>query len=201
MPKLVGDARNDLVLHLEEVGDGLVEAFGPEVRSALRFDELHVDAHAGPNTLHAAFEDVAHIETRARSAGDRPTCPCRGSTCWPVVVKIPGKFDDSTFERTASSFDNPDFVDVVIHCYRFCFGIAAGDPALASLEARLAAKPKIGIPTITFDGTQDPLKPGRTANHAPMFINRHEHRVVDCGHNLPWEAPHDFADAILTVRG
>jgi pimeloyl-ACP methyl ester carboxylesterase len=32
------------------------------------------------------------------------------------------KFDDSTFERTASSFDNPDFVDVVIHCYRFCFG-------------------------------------------------------------------------------
>jgi pimeloyl-ACP methyl ester carboxylesterase len=117
------------------------------------------------------------------------------------VVKIPGKFDDSTFERTASSFDNPDFVDVVIHCYRFCFGIAAGDPALASLEARLAAKPKIGIPTITFDGTQDPLKPGRTANHAPMFINRHEHRVVDCGDNLPWEAPHDFADAILTVRG
>ena len=58
----VSDARNDLVLHLEEVGDGLVEAFGPEVRSALRFDELHVDAHAGPNTLHAAFEDVAHIE-------------------------------------------------------------------------------------------------------------------------------------------
>jgi len=116
------------------------------------------------------------------------------------VVKIPGKFDDSTFERTASSFDNPDFVDVVIHCYRFGFGIAAGDPALASLEARLAAKPKIGIPTITFDGTQDPLKPGRTANHAPMFINRHEHRVVDCGHNLPWEAPHDFADAILTAR-
>jgi hypothetical protein len=43
------------------------------------------------------------------------------------------KFDDSTFERTASSFDNPDFVDAVIHRYRFCFGTAAGDPALASL--------------------------------------------------------------------
>jgi pimeloyl-ACP methyl ester carboxylesterase len=111
------------------------------------------------------------------------------------------KFDDATFERTASSFDNPDFVDVVIHCYRFCFGTAAGDPALASLEDRLAAKPKIGVPTITLDGTQDPLKPGGTANHATMFTARHEHRVVDCGHNLPWEAPHDFADAILTVRG
>jgi len=110
------------------------------------------------------------------------------------------KFDDATFERTAASFDNPDFVDVVIHCYRFHFGVTAGDPALAALEAELAAKPKIGVPAVTLDGAQDPLKPGGTANHAPMFTARHEHRVVDCGHNLPWEAPRHFADAILTVR-
>jgi pimeloyl-ACP methyl ester carboxylesterase len=110
-------------------------------------------------------------------------------------------FDDAVFERTASSFDNPDFVDVVIHCYRFCFGTATGDPTLASLEARLAAKPKITVPAITLDGLRDPLKPGGTASHATMFAARHEHRVVDCGHNLPWEAPGDFADAILTVRG
>ncbi len=109
-------------------------------------------------------------------------------------------FDDATFERTALSFDNPDFVDVVIHCYRFCFGTEAGDPALASLEVRLAGKPKIGVPTITLDGARDPLKLGGTSSHAPMFIAHHEHRVVDCGHNLPWEAPADFADAILTVR-
>lgn len=110
------------------------------------------------------------------------------------------KFDDAAFERTAASFDNPDFVDVVIHCYRFCFGTAAGDPALASLEDRLAEKPRIGVPAITLDGAQDPLKPGGTADHATMFTGRYEHRVVDCGHNLPWEAPQDFADAILTVR-
>jgi pimeloyl-ACP methyl ester carboxylesterase len=109
-------------------------------------------------------------------------------------------FDDALFERTASSFDNPDFVDVVIHCYRFCFGAAAGDPALASLERRLAEKPKISVPAITLDGLRDPLKPGGTANHAAMFTGRHEHRVADCGHNLPWERPNDFADAILTVR-
>jgi pimeloyl-ACP methyl ester carboxylesterase len=90
---------------------------------------------------------------------------------------------------------------VVIHCYRFCFGSAAGDPALASIERRLAEKPRIGVPAITLDGLRDPLKPGGTASHATMFTSRHEHRVVDCGHNLPWEAPHDFADAILTVRG
>ena len=111
------------------------------------------------------------------------------------------KFDDATFERTASSFDNPDFVDVVIHCYRFCFGSAAGNSALDSLEGRLAERPKISVPAMTLDGLRDPLKPGGTSSHATMFTARHEHRVVDCGHNLPSEAPHEFADAILTVRG
>jgi pimeloyl-ACP methyl ester carboxylesterase len=72
---------------------------------------------------------------------------------------------------------------------------------LASFEERLAEKPKINVPSMTLDGLRDPLKPGGTANHSTMFTARHEHRVVDCGHNLPWEAPHDFADAILTVRG
>jgi pimeloyl-ACP methyl ester carboxylesterase len=110
------------------------------------------------------------------------------------------KFDDAAFERTASSFDNPDFVDVVTHCYRFCFGLAAGDPALTALERRLAERPKISVPAITLDGLRDPLKPGGTGDHATMFQARHEHCFVDCGHNLPWEAPRDFADAILTVR-
>lgn len=109
-------------------------------------------------------------------------------------------FDDETFERTAVSFDNPDFVDVVIHSYRFDFGNEAGDPTLADLEVHLAAKPPVLVPAITLDGRLDPLKPGGTADHATMFKARHEHRAVDCGHNLPWEAPKDFADAIITVH-
>jgi pimeloyl-ACP methyl ester carboxylesterase len=110
------------------------------------------------------------------------------------------EFNDETFKRTAASFDNPDFVDVVVHSYRFDFGLAAGDPAMAELEARLAEKPPITVPAITLDGTQDPLKPGGTADHAKMFKGRHEHRVVECGHNFPWEAPEEFADAVMTVR-
>lgn len=81
-------------------------------------------------------------------------------------------FDDATFERTAASFDNPDFIDVVIHSYRFDFGNSEGDPVLADLEARLAQKPPITVPAITIDGTQDPLKPGGTADHAPC--SRHD---------------------------
>jgi pimeloyl-ACP methyl ester carboxylesterase len=64
-----------------------------------------------------------------------------------------------------------------------------GRSGLASLEARLTEKPKISVPAITLDGLRDPLKPGGTANPATMFKARHEHRVVDCGHNLPWEPP------------
>ncbi|WP_439378894.1 alpha/beta fold hydrolase [Amycolatopsis lexingtonensis] len=110
------------------------------------------------------------------------------------------QFDDAAFERTAVSFDNPDFVDVVIHAYRHSFGLAAGDPAYAELEERLARRPPITVPAVTLDGASDPLKPGGTAGHAGMFTARHEHRVVDAGHNLPQEAPAAFADAVLTVR-
>ncbi|GAA3284542.1 alpha/beta hydrolase [Dactylosporangium vinaceum] len=109
-------------------------------------------------------------------------------------------FDDATFARTAASFDNPDFVDVVIHAYRHALGQAEGDPAYDDLEARLAARPPITVPAVTLDGATDTLKPGGTADHAPMFTARHEHRLVDAGHNLPQEAPAAFADAVLTVR-
>lgn len=110
------------------------------------------------------------------------------------------RFDEATFARSAEAFDNPDFVDVVIHSYRFDFGTEAGDSALEPLEARLRAKPKIIVPAVTLDGAEDPLKPGGTADQAHMFVNRHEHRTIAAGHNLPQEAPSAFADAVLTAR-
>ena len=50
-------------------------------------------------------------------------------------------FDDATFDRSVSAHDNPDYVDVVIHSYRHRFGLAAGDPAYAELQRRLAPLP------------------------------------------------------------
>lgn len=110
------------------------------------------------------------------------------------------RFDEVTFARTAASFDNPDFVDVVIHAYRHGFGLAAGDPAYEELEDRLGRRPRITVPAVTLDGAHDPLKPGGTADQAGMFTARHEHRVINAGHNLPQEAPGAFADAVLAVR-
>lgn len=55
------------------------------------------------------------------------------------------EFTDEDFNQTASSFDNPDFVDVVIHSYRHRYGLVPG-----------------------------------------------------VGHNLPQEAPREFAKAVLS---
>ena len=68
-------------------------------------------------------------------------------------------FDDATFDRSAAAFDNPDFVDVVIQSYRHRFGLVPGDPALAGIEARLAEQPAITVPTLTFDGADDGVRP------------------------------------------
>ncbi|KAI1112553.1 Alpha/Beta hydrolase protein [Nemania sp. NC0429] len=109
-------------------------------------------------------------------------------------------FGDDVFERTADAFDNPDFVDVVIHCYRFVHGSEPGDPALDELEVKLAARPTIAVPCVTLDGTQDPLKPGGSAAHDVMFTGRHERRVFEVGHAFPAEAPEAFARAVIDVH-
>jgi pimeloyl-ACP methyl ester carboxylesterase len=52
------------------------------------------------------------------------------------------QFDDATFDATAPSFDNADFVDVTIQSYRHRYGNAPGDPALEPIERQLAAQPR-----------------------------------------------------------
>jgi pimeloyl-ACP methyl ester carboxylesterase len=112
-------------------------------------------------------------------------------------------FDDATYDQTAVAFDNPDFVETVIHSYRHRFGLVAGDPAVAAIEGRLAAQPPIAVPAITLDGADDGvMRIGGTAGHAKHFTGRHEHRVIaGAGHNLPQEAPEAFADAMTAVAG
>ena len=112
------------------------------------------------------------------------------------------KFTDADFDRSAPAFDNPDFVDVVIHSYRHRFALVAGDPALESIEKLLAAQPPIAVPTITLDGDADGVS-GGGAPKPGQFTGRHEHRVVrgGVGHNLPQEAPGTFAQAVVDVDG
>ena len=109
-------------------------------------------------------------------------------------------FDDATFARSASSFDNPDFVDVVTHSYRHRYGLAPGDPAVAHIETQLAAQPPITVPAVTIDGDADGVSAGTEA-HAKRFAGPRDHRVfADAGHNLPQERPRAWAQAVLDAH-
>jgi pimeloyl-ACP methyl ester carboxylesterase len=110
-------------------------------------------------------------------------------------------FDDATYERTAVSFDNPDFVDVVIQSYRHRYGYAPGDPALEPIEQALAAQPKITVPTIVLHGEASGVgRPGQSEQHARFFTGPYERRVIPvAGHYLPAEAPREFAGALLEL--
>jgi pimeloyl-ACP methyl ester carboxylesterase len=110
-------------------------------------------------------------------------------------------FDDATFDRSASAFENPDFVEIVIHSYRHRFGGIPGDPALDAMEDRLAAQPDITVPGIVLQGADDGVDPPQIADSdAPHFTGPYERRIIPgVGHNLPQEAPQDFANAVLAL--
>jgi pimeloyl-ACP methyl ester carboxylesterase len=111
-------------------------------------------------------------------------------------------FDDATFERTAAAFENPDFVEVVIHSYRHRFGLVPGDPALEETERRLAARPPITVPTVVLHGGDNAVSPASSSErHARFFTGRYARRLIPgVGHNVPQEAPREFAEAILSLR-
>jgi pimeloyl-ACP methyl ester carboxylesterase len=111
------------------------------------------------------------------------------------------EFSDETFARTAASFTNPDFVDVVIHSYRHRYANADGDPEFAAIEERLAAQPVIDVPTVALMGGDDGVDP--PTNELPdRFSRLVGHRVVEgAGHNLPQEAPSAVVDAIRELPG
>ena len=110
-------------------------------------------------------------------------------------------FDDATFDRSAAAFDNPDFVEVVIHSYRHRFGGIAGDAALDATDSLLAAQPRIVVPSIVLEGSDDGVTPPQRADSsAPHFTGFYERRIVPgVGHNFPQEAPDAFADAVIAL--
>jgi pimeloyl-ACP methyl ester carboxylesterase len=110
-------------------------------------------------------------------------------------------FDEVALERTAAAFDNPDYVDVVIHSYRHRFGLADGDPRYAELQRRLAALPAITVPAITLDGDADGVVPATDGTaSAAKFTSRRAHRLIPrAGHNLPQEEPEAFAAAVMEL--
>jgi pimeloyl-ACP methyl ester carboxylesterase len=110
-------------------------------------------------------------------------------------------FDDATFERSASSFDNPDHVAIVVHNYRWRLGLVEGEAEYGELEERLAEGPAITVPAITLEGDANGAPHPEPGAYAAKFSGTYSHRTIEggVGHNLPQEAPDAFAEAVLEV--
>ena len=111
------------------------------------------------------------------------------------------EFDETTFQRSASAFRNPDFVPVVIHSYRHRFGLVEGAPAYEEIERKLAFQPPIAVPTVVLHGADDGVHVAASSeDHDRFFSGRYQRQVISgVGHNLPQEAPRQFADAVLSL--
>jgi pimeloyl-ACP methyl ester carboxylesterase len=111
-------------------------------------------------------------------------------------------FTDETYNRTAPSFENPDFVDVVVHSYRHRIGNAPGEARFQDIERQLAERPKITAPVITLYGADDGV--ARPAPENPNERNqlpalRARRVVAGAGHFLPREKPEVVSSAILEL--
>jgi pimeloyl-ACP methyl ester carboxylesterase len=115
------------------------------------------------------------------------------------------QYTDEAYARSAPSFDNPDFVDIVVHSYRHRLMNAPGEPRFVDMERRLSEQPPIGVPAVV-------LAPGATglggrpaaspAGDQRRFTNLVARRIVEgAGHDLPAHRPDAVADALLELVG
>ena len=110
-------------------------------------------------------------------------------------------FTETDLDRAAALFNNPDYVDVVLNCYRVRLHEAATDPQYDALEALLLQQPPITVPAVTLDGLADGSLPATdgTASAVHFTGPRVHHQIPGAGHNLPQEAPEAFVSAVLEV--
>jgi pimeloyl-ACP methyl ester carboxylesterase len=103
--------------------------------------------------------------------------------------------------QLAAAFENPDYVAIVIHNYRWKLGLADGERQYDALAAKLAAGPVIGAPTITMEGDANGEPHAPAAAYRGKFSGKYEYRPITggIGHDLPQEAPKAFAQAIVDV--
>ena len=111
-------------------------------------------------------------------------------------------YTDAAYNRSAASFDNPDFVDVVIHSYRHRHVNAQGEERFLEVERRLATRPVIGVPAIVLRGAASGFGPpsqnpaGDQARFSKLVARR---IITGAGHDLPAHRPDAVADALLEL--
>ena len=103
-------------------------------------------------------------------------------------------FDDAMLDRAARAFDNPDYVEIVIHSYRHRLGLAPGHPPTTTSKTGSPTSPSSPCPPSPWTAWQ--MGTSRQPTAPPPRTHR---QVPNAGHNLPQEAPHAFAEAVLDL--
>ena len=160
-------------------------------------------APGSPAAEHRAWYQWYFNTERGRAgleANRRPFCRYLWQTWSPTW-----RFDAATYDRTAASFDNPDFVDVVIHSYRHRHVNAPGEPRFKAMEAQLAKRPPVAAPTITLYGADDGVgsSPAEaTSAEKAVLPALVAHRLIaGVGHFMPREKPQAVSSAVLELLG
>jgi pimeloyl-ACP methyl ester carboxylesterase len=182
----------------------IVAALQPErVRALVSFGGYAIQnipraAHPGPPDQEARLWYQWYLNTeRGRTGLERN----RREICrylWRTWS--PGwRFDEATLDRTAASFDNPDFVDVVVHSYRHRHRNAPGEPRFEAVEAHLATSPPIPVPTLVLHGRDDTVDPVHTSEgQGHRFAAGYRREVIaEAGHFAHREQPEAVARAIV----
>ena len=110
-------------------------------------------------------------------------------------------FNDEIYDLSKNSFDNYDFVDIVVHSYKHRFGIVIGDPKFDLIEKNLSKQPKILVPSITIDGEADGVSELSNISKIKQKFSAHvRHQILPkTGHNVPQEDPKNFSKAVLEL--
>jgi pimeloyl-ACP methyl ester carboxylesterase len=111
-------------------------------------------------------------------------------------------YTDEAFNQSASSFDNPDFVDIVIHSYRHRHRNAPGEERFLGVECELAKRLPITVPSIVLRAGDSGLgrpseDPSEDKAHFTHLVAR---RIVSgAGHDLPVQRPDAVSEALLEL--
>ena len=109
-------------------------------------------------------------------------------------------FTDKEFEETATSWENPDWAEVTLHSYQHRWGHAAGDERYRQLEEKMAQSPKIHVPAILIQGTEDGANLPETSQGKDHFFTAgYRYLLVKAGHFIQREEPQTVIGAALEL--
>lgn len=112
------------------------------------------------------------------------------------------EYTDEAFNRSAESFDNPDFVEITLHSYRHRHMNAPGEDRFLDVERMLASAPRINVPAIVLRGADSGLgKPSQDpSDDQDRFTQLVDRQIVaGAGHDLPVQRPDEVSAALITL--